>query len=151
MWYQSHLPTYVSIPFEQGDVFRQEEFNIVTKYFNVSIPFDQGNVFRLYGDLHMSIRSLSQSLSSRAMSFDNYGKFWFKWFLRVSIPFEQGDVFRQYIAVVIMYHFKGLNPFRAGRCLSTQLYATNDVINNVSQSLSSRAMPFDSSCVAKVA
>ena len=85
----------------------------------------------------------------------------------VSIPFEQGDVFRRFSSI---YHFSSWhvsNPFRAGRCLSTQkLFKTmpcirvsipfeqGDVfrrdVENVpvagtekSQSLSSRAMSFD--------
>ena len=36
----------VSIPFEQGDVFRQELDDEVNQYFKVSIPFEQGDVFR---------------------------------------------------------------------------------------------------------
>ena len=39
----------------------------------------------------MSIKS--QSLSSRAMSFDTKYDTWF-WIIPSSIPFEQGDVFR---------------------------------------------------------
>ena len=43
-----------------------------SRYNEVSIPFDQGNVFRLimFG-LGQAVRSVSQSLSIRAMSFDN--------------------------------------------------------------------------------
>ena len=61
----------VSIPFDQGNVFRQ----IITgveyiKKWKVSIPFDQGNVFRQH---------YSYMLKSIKM---------------VSIPFDQGNVFR---------------------------------------------------------
>ena len=64
------LTQAVSIPFEQGDVFRQTMYMYSLLKLKVSIPFEQGDVFRLiyyyyYGDL-----------------------------LCVSIPFEQGDVFR---------------------------------------------------------
>ena len=83
----------------------------------------------------------SQSLSSRAMSFDiNWGK-WYD--LRiVSIPFEQGDVFRQ-IHLLSIKLLKGLNPFRAGRCLSTDATKGKYGYWVMSQSLSSRAMSFD--------
>ena len=37
----------VSIPFDQGNVFRQKEKSQAKKLGIVSIPFDQGNVFRL--------------------------------------------------------------------------------------------------------
>ena len=36
----------VSIPFEQGDAFRQTKL-LQSSYFRVSIPFEQGDVFRL--------------------------------------------------------------------------------------------------------
>ena len=39
----------------------------------------------------------------------------------VSIPFEQGDVFRLDMKAEIVAYLEGLNPFRAGRCLSTIL------------------------------
>ena len=86
---------------------------------------------------------MSQSLSSRAMSFDlNRGVVTKMSFNRlnpfragrclstrksvtkrkrtriVSIPFEQGDVFRQDREVQV-FENQCLNPFRAGRCLST--------------------------------
>ena len=60
---------------------------------DVSIPFEQGDVFRL---------SCRDGLATDGC---------------VSIPFEQGDVFRLRQAQTLE---KGsLNPFRAGRCLST--------------------------------
>ena len=62
----------------------------------VSIPFDQGDVFRLtYKIAKVKHHNKSQSLSIRAMSFD--GEFIMALTLRdlVSIPFDQGDVFRQ--------------------------------------------------------
>ena len=69
----------------------------------------------LYGEFN----HVSQSLSSRAMSFDEVIKTELREF-RVSIPFEQGNVFRQY-----------------------ELEITKDL--EESQSLSSRAMSFDCS------
>ena len=59
----------VSIPFEQGNVFRQKTA-FQKLLFLVSIPFEQGNVFRLIASEIESKGSVSQSLSSRAMSFD---------------------------------------------------------------------------------
>ena len=65
--------------------------------------------------------------------------------LTVSIPFDQGDVFRLNDEEVIKTELRGLNPFRSGRCLSTQPFATKIHIAE-SQSLSIRAMSFDGSC-----
>ena len=59
----------------------------------VSIPLEQGNVFRLLGNgMEWSVRQF-QSLWNRAMSFDRVGIE--KEYIRnVSIPLEQGNVFR---------------------------------------------------------
>ena len=62
---------------------------------------------------------MSQSLSSRAMSFDTAKSCGFT-SVEVSIPFEQGDVFRQNGKADNILTGKSLNPFRAGRCLSTR-------------------------------
>ena len=63
----------------------------------------------------------SQSLSSRAMSFDSI-LLWLSCIIsRVSIPFEQGDVFRLNFMQPMTLSITCLNPFRAGRCLSTQV------------------------------
>ena len=60
----------VSIPFDQGNVFRLW-FNSLEEALNcVSIPFDQGNVFRRIEIEIDGKPTLSQSLSIRAMSFD---------------------------------------------------------------------------------
>ena len=109
----------VSIPFEQGDVFRQITLgeDLVALCLN---PFRAGRCLSTIRIPKLNRFDWSQSLSSRAMSFDKV--------LRnnsinpsyVSIPFEQGDVFR-------------LNS------IITTLNA------QVSQSLSSRAMSFDCS------
>ena len=60
----------VSIPFEQGDVFRHEVKKYIRENDFVSIPFEQGDVFRQKKLLHVKLVMWSQSLSSRAMSFD---------------------------------------------------------------------------------
>ena len=41
------MAAYVSIPFDQGDVFRLIETAEFETEAEVSIPFDQGDVFRL--------------------------------------------------------------------------------------------------------
>ena len=75
------------------------------------------------------------------MSFDGYRLGQVVRLADVSIPFEQGDVFRPKLNEMVGRILQGLNPFRAGRCLSTdQLTMLNGIM---SQSLSSRAMSFD--------
>ena len=69
--------------------------------------------------LDMGELALSQSLSSRAMSFD-------------AKALGYTDVEEH-----------SLNPFRAGRCLSTNLILIILAKMGLSQSLSSRAMSFD--------
>ena len=115
--------------------------------------------------MQLQPQASSQSLSSRAMSFDLHAEIYKDVQETVSIPFEQGDVFRlisqnsiispifssQSLSSRAMSfdklcgrrkHLKGLNPFRAGRCLSTKLVFINSP-RKASQSLSSRAMSFD--------
>ena len=87
--------TNVSIPFEQGDVFRRLQMRQVRWQYLVSIPFEQGDVFRHERAVEVHTGYQSQSLSSRAMSFDK--------------PVD-----------AIVKNDECLNPFRAGRCLSTQ-------------------------------
>ena len=60
----------VSIPFEQGDAFRQTKL-LQSSYFRVSIPFEQGDVFRPLVVPNYSMIKESQSLSNSAMSFDH--------------------------------------------------------------------------------
>ena len=91
-------------------------------YQKVSIPFEQGDVFRLIIIIRRFIMSIkSQSLSSRAMSFDT---------------FQSTSKSRDW----------ALNPFRAGRCLSTRKEKLRWTQRNT-QSLSSRAMSFDTAVV----
>ena len=154
----------VSIPFDQGNVFRQPSRHSCSSPKSVSIPFDQGNVFRRLDRYLGETKTVkSQSLSIRAMSFDTYSKTTYKT-RHVSIPFEQGDVFRprkQLRAQVILSQSLSnramffdsvdslarttvgcLNPFRTGRCFSTFAVMTKDGLP-MSQSLSNRAMFFD--------
>ena len=57
------------------------------------------------------------------MSFDLSARESTKKVFDVLIPFEQGDVFRQRIGLK-WKEFLSLNPFRAGRCLSTWMAKT---------------------------
>ena len=114
------------------------------KYINknyVSIPLEQGNVFRPFPYIHILFVYKSQSLWNRAMSSDEWkvqtshkekclNPFGTGQCLptlegsgpkeadRVSIPLEQGNVFRlkkrKHLCVKI-----GLNPFGTGQCLPT--------------------------------
>ena len=62
----------------------------------VSIPLEQGNVFRLNAlDKGESVRAF-QSLWNRAMSFDTL-EATLKSIKKVSIPLEQGNVFRPFL------------------------------------------------------
>ena len=69
----SFRAVFVSIPFDQGNVFRPNGVSSVIDLF-VSIPFDQGNVFRQAQQFQSNERMMSQSLSIRAMSFDSRNK-----------------------------------------------------------------------------
>ena len=133
----------VSIPFDQGNVFRQPSRHSCSSPKSVSIPFDQGNVFRRLDRYLGETKTVkSQSLSIRAMSFDTYSKTTYET-RRVSIPFDQGYVFRHIDATA---HLKlGTSQSLSNRAMSFDL--SEEEINKViteSQSLSSRAMSFDS-------
>ena len=74
--------------------------------------------FDALGTATTTEQAVSQSLSSRAMSFDAKSVGHNDLTSAVSIPFEQGDVFRP-VKTTALRKKMGLNPFRAGRCLST--------------------------------
>ena len=84
----------VSIPLEQGNVFRPRTCHDSYLVVTVSIPLEQGNVFRHAICWKWTRQCMSQSLWNRAMSFDLI--------LRM-----------KYIIV------NCLNPFGTGQCLST--------------------------------
>ena len=84
----------------------------------VSIPFEQGNVFRPLTMRDLATSTVSQSLSIRAMSFDTTVKIDIRPKF-VSIPFDQGNVFRQSTKKQFDKSILCLNPFRSGQCLST--------------------------------
>ena len=62
--------TSVSIPLEQGGVFRHYITITDTEKMNVSIPLEQGGVFRRSNSSYKAVRVKSQSLWNRAGSFD---------------------------------------------------------------------------------
>ena len=65
------------------------------------------------------------------MSFDTVSENLVTVTLSVSIPFEQGDVFRQSTKKQFDKSILCLNPFRAGRCLSTRNSFIN-ALNHIS-------------------
>ena len=108
----------------------------------VSIPFEQGDVFRLDPETGAEAKNPSQSLSNRAMFFDEI--------IMTTLfnanglnPFRTGRCFSTNRIMADSAEKFGLNPFRTGRCFSTyyNFQQTNEVIK--SQSLSNRAMFFD--------
>ena len=158
--------TSVSIPFEQGDVFRPMFKKAFYQAFRVSIPFEQGDVFRQIMSGVNKVIIVSQSLSSRAMSFDVNNKpavvkaTESQSLSSRAMSFDQKAVFKDEVIITSLNPFRAgrclstvyttlkiliqlcLNPFRAGRCLSTQKEIHYENIK-MSQSLSSRAMSFD--------
>ena len=57
-------------PFRTGRCLSTDEVFIYMQDLDVSIPFEQGDVFRHAIDYELGVAHLSQSLSNRAMSFD---------------------------------------------------------------------------------
>ena len=116
----------VSIPLEQGSVFRQALTYSLSKKVSlnpfgtgqclstkiscldgraceVSIPLEQGSVFRHENCDLIETAELSQSLWNRAVSFDS-GKKAYRSCLNVSIPLEQGSVFRLQWCFEALWH-----------------------------------------------
>ncbi len=92
-----HPDRNVSIPLEQGSVFRHITYKGFSTYIGVSIPLEQGSVFRL---IEIEYIPLTRD---------------------VSIPLEQGSVFRPKEIVGCLISSVSLNPFRTGQCLSTRI------------------------------
>ena len=86
-------PNHVSIPLEQGNVFRLGGFEELNKLEGLN-PFGTGQCLSTNQAVIKKAETLSQSLWNRAMSFDEF-KF------------------------LILKTCKGLNPFGTGQCLST--------------------------------
>ena len=90
---QFYLPRIVSIPLEQGGVFRRYCWFRFCYWRWVSIPLEQGEVFRHEININIPYSRLFQSLWNRAGSFDKNSQ-QVKLLSFVSIPLEQGEVFR---------------------------------------------------------
>ena len=117
----------VSIPLEQGSVFRRTTCIASGRVWAVSIPLEQGSVFRLRQRWECSCRRnrlnpfgtgqclstfkrgeikwqyASQSLWNRAVSFDHPRGRELR-SIPVSIPLEQGSVFRLELIVLLHQH-----------------------------------------------
>ena len=83
----------VSIPLEQGNVFRHVRFGLNELIVGVSIPLEQGNVFRqteqeIQAVIQVSIPLEQGNVFRQNITGDNYVAD------KVSIPLEQGNVFR---------------------------------------------------------
>ena len=52
---QFYLPRIVSIPLEQGEVFRPKNIFCITGLIKVSIPLEQGRVFRLKNSIQTEL------------------------------------------------------------------------------------------------
>ncbi len=130
----------VSIPLEQGRVFRHNIDQGIERARKVSIPLEQGRVFRLKKLLSLLVSNrfnpfgAGQGLST-IFTF-NYREFYcFNPFgagqglstikncslrsITVSIPLEQGRVFRPHLCDGTDSSY-GFNPFGAGQGLSTK-------------------------------
>ncbi len=108
----------VSIPFEQGDVFRPKRKTKDEQYPLGLNPFRAGRCLSTPLCENLFLLNRSQSLSSRAMSFDCHYFILYRRFICLN-PFRAGRCLSTYMVSLIEEERKSLNPFRAGRCLST--------------------------------
>ena len=130
----------VSIPFEQGDVFRPQGNSEICWAFRSQSLSSRAMSFDSRTAQYEMELTKSQSLSSRAMSFDRFERSRYFNANRLN-PFRAGRCLSTRFSPLNKKSYC-LNPFRAGRCLSTiEQYRTLHKIR--SQSLSSRAMSFD--------
>ena len=86
----------VSIPLEQGNVFRHSRFHLIRIDTLVSIPLEQGNVFR---------QRIRAETLARAESLN---------------PFGTGQCLSTLKLILSSLSIRCLNPFGTGQCLSTQ-------------------------------
>ena len=138
---QQSLVHRVSIPLEQGRVFRQHSFTFIYNCKFVSIPLEQGRVFRQEREYRIALAERSQSLWNRAGSFD-IEKETIARMISVSIPLEQGRVFR--LQHTRRNHEKLLSQSLWNRAGSFDtLNAEEEPEHQLSQSLWNRAGSFD--------
>ena len=108
----------------------------------VSIPFEQGDVFRPKTlQLHAEIYKESQSLSSRAMSFDENNHSEYKEWLESQSLSSRAMSFD--LAEIIKSAFYARSQSLSSRAMSFDLMVVAISQSVKSQSLSSRAMSFD--------
>ena len=105
-------------PFRAGRCLSTNKSVIGSPSIFVSIPFEQGDVFRRESEDDWIAFGSSQSLSSRAMSFDFCPTVKNCRLLRLN-PFRAGRCLSTIAQDNVLLLLFGLNPFRAGRCLST--------------------------------
>ena len=97
--------------------FDRKKMNFLLPLKKVSIPLEQGNVFRLTTKLKRTTKmglnpfGTGQCLSTKAQLVERMAR-------AVSIPLEQGNVFRLDYEDKEIVVFS-LNPFGTGQCLST--------------------------------
>ena len=156
----------VSIPLEQGGVFRRLKTRWTTKCQNCFNPFVAGQGLSTCGWIYQRKLWKSQSLWNRAGSFDLLVNVQVKNLHSVSIPLEQGRVFRRYCRgrgstnpslnpfgtgqglstnalLFTLGKNDSLNPFGTGQGLSTKYQIANIIKEILSQSLWNRAGSFD--------
>ena len=108
----------VSIPLEQGGVFRRKTSGTDGRSKRVSIPLEQGGVFRPQSGQLSKRRYESQSLWNRAGSFDRK-RMSFLLQLKSLNPFGTGRGLSTMKKLFVMKSVSCLNPFGTGRGLST--------------------------------
>ena len=139
---------YVSIPLEQGSVFRRTTCIASGRVWAVSIPLEQGSVFR-QRDLELPEKTLTclnpfgtgQCLSTYKRA-GNLKR------LLVSIPLEQGSVFRHKWNIYGVRRGIVSIPLEQGSVFR-QVKKVDNVPVGMSQSLWNRAVSFDCSGVLK--
>ena len=101
-------------PFRTGRCLSTQQPTGNSGFYFVSIPFEQGDVFRPHDERLKAWKRASQSLSNRAMSFDRRSTEFARASRTVSIPFEQGDVFRHRIEAKAKEIYSVSIPFEQG-------------------------------------
>ena len=116
---EEYLAYIVSIPLEQGNVFRRIVAANDSLINEVSIPLEQGNVFRHDGEvfLHIDAACLNpfgtgQCLSTKSGNRERCGRF------RLN-PFGTGQCLSTITHPTKDASYLCLNPFGTGQCLST--------------------------------
>ena len=107
----------------------------------VSIPLEQGSVFRRRMGQYPNRRECLNPFGT-GQCLSTVPRLLFGVPVTVSIPLEQGSVFRRKQSENSIYRYRCLNPFGTGQCLST-LFTLSFSSLVESQSLWNRAVSFD--------